>query len=110
MAQGATSSILQIPAQIPQEQAEHQLEHREGFYLPSLSHSHLPLVWKQRSLRGFADLNTQRLEEINPQHYYLQGGEEEQGEGMHISLGWVGAQGCVATPQGRLQHSPDLLK
>lgn len=37
MAQGATSSILQIPAQIPQEQAEHQLEHREGFYLPSLS-------------------------------------------------------------------------
>lgn len=109
MAQGATSSILQIPAQIPQEQAEHQLEHREGFYLPSLS---LPppsgletkIPWR------FADLNMQHLEEINPQHYYLQGGEEEQGEGTHISVGWVGAQGCVATPQGRLQHSPDVLK
>lgn len=45
----------------------------------------------------------QCLEEINPEHGYLKGGEEEQWERMQISEGWAHRDVWSHT-QGRLQQ------
>lgn len=90
MAQGATSSILQVSAEIPQEQLNINLSIMKvstSLSLPPPCALETKIPWR------FAGLNMQCLEEINPEQYYLKGGEEIQQEGNADRCG----VGCVAT-------------